>query len=42
MMQDLKYLTFEEALVGAKDDELHPALRSKYVELIVGGYMGLI
>ena len=36
MFQKLKYLTFEEALIGAQDSDLHPALRSKYVELIVG------
>ena len=29
-------MTFEEALIGARDDHLHPAIRSKYVELIVG------
>jgi len=34
--QEFNYLTFEEALIGAKDDTLHPAVRSKYVELIVG------
>ena len=36
MLQDLNYLTFEEALIGARDDQLHPVVRSKYVELIVG------
>jgi len=36
ILQEFNYLTFEEALIGAKDDTLHPAVRSKYVELIVG------
>jgi len=41
-MQEFNYLTFEEALTGAKDDTLHPAVRSKYVELIVGmGWMDM-
>ena len=32
-------MTFEEALIGAQDDHLHPTVRSKYVELIIGNYM---
>ncbi|XP_065902259.1 inositol 1,4,5-trisphosphate receptor-like protein A [Dysidea avara] len=37
--EELNYLTFNEALTGAKDDMLHPSLRSKYVELIVVLYV---
>ncbi|XP_065909470.1 inositol 1,4,5-trisphosphate-gated calcium channel ITPR1-like [Dysidea avara] len=36
---EFNYLTFEEALTGAQDDNLHHALRSKYVELIVVLYV---
>ena len=42
MCQDFNYLTFEEALVGAQDNDLHPELRSKYVELIVGQFNKLL
>ena len=34
--QEMKFITFEEALVGANDPELHPSIRSKYVELVRG------
>ena len=29
-------MTFEEALAGAGDPELHPTIRSKYVDLLIG------
>ena len=29
-------MTFDEALAGAGDPELHPTIRSKYVELLIG------
>jgi inositol 1,4,5-triphosphate receptor type 1 len=32
--EELKFITFEEALEGANDPDLHPSIRSKYVELI--------
>ena len=32
----LAYVTFEEALICASDEDLHPNLRSMYVELITG------
>ena len=35
---DLDYITFQKALQCAKDKDLHPCLRSKYVELIKGQY----
>ena len=34
-IQEFNYLTFEEALIGAQDDNLHCTLRCKYVELII-------
>jgi inositol 1,4,5-triphosphate receptor type 1 len=33
--EELKYITFEEALAGASDRELHPSVRAKYVSLII-------
>ena len=32
----MQFITFDEALVGANDPDLHPSIRSKYVELIRG------
>ena len=29
-------MTFDEALAGAGDPELHPSIRSKYVDLLIG------
>lgn len=29
-------MTFDEALAGAGDPDLHPTIRSKYVELLIG------
>lgn len=35
-LQEYNYLTFKETFIGARDNKLHPAIRSKYVELIAG------
>ena len=40
-LQDLKYVTFNEALTGAKDNNLDFSIRSKYVELIIGMSLNL-
>lgn len=37
--QDLRFVTFSEALTGAKDVNLDFKLRSKYVELLIGMFI---
>ena len=34
--EDLRFVTFEEVYLCAKDDKLHPTLRAKYVDLMLG------
>ena len=34
--KQLRYVTFEEAILCASDEALHPLLRSRYVQLMIG------
>ena len=34
--KELRYITFNEALTCVKSPDLHPKLKSQYVELIIG------
>ena len=34
--EDLRFVTFEEVYLCAKDDKLHPTMRAKYVDLMLG------
>ena len=40
-IEDQAFITFEETLICARNPNLKPSLRSKYVKLMIGEYKSL-